>query len=107
MPIPKFIDGYHLPPGEHVCTFEEIKARFGTGCEQRQKVWNAFARCYDRIEELRLNPKVVLVDGSFVTGREYPNDVDAAILLRIEEIAEALEVADHEDKKAILLFART
>lgn len=105
MPIPEFTDDYHLPPGEHVCTFNEVRARFGCAGQQRQKVWNAFARCYDRIQELRLNPELVLLDGSFVTGRPDPHDVDAALLLSMEDVRKALEVADDEDKEAIRLFA--
>ncbi|QQE74004.1 hypothetical protein KDJ56_19390 [Brevibacillus composti] len=103
-PIPDFIDGYHLPPGEHECSFDEIEQRFVNN-PQRQKVWSDYKRLYDRLSSLGLNPKSVLIDGSFVTGREQPGDVDFGALFPPSVVKQALSnVQDSHDKEAIMMF---
>lgn len=78
MAIPDFqVDGY-LPEGVHVATLEEIEHRFG---------WNeSRRRLFDRVREWVVYARTiaaprVLLNGSFVTSKEQPNDVDAACLL--------------------------
>lgn len=107
MPIPEFCDNYHLPPGEHECSLDEIEATFGSRNPQRQKVWSAFIACLARMNQLGLNPTAFLVDGSFVTGRDHPRDVDAAYLLSPATVSAAFANADDEDRQAILMFANT
>lgn len=103
-PIPNFSDDYHLPAGEHVCSFDEIEQRFVTN-EQREKVWADFKRLYDRFSSLGLNPKSIIVDGSFVTGRERPGDVDFGALFPPGVVKQALgSVEDPHDKAAINMF---
>lgn len=56
-----------------------------------------------RLFSLSLFPDAVLVDGSFVTAREVPGDVDFVFLIRPETINQALEVQEDEhDKIAII-----
>lgn len=101
MSIPKFEDGYFLPPGVHCCTLAEIEERFGIDNDQRRKVWSAFKRFLERKVELRLIPEVALIDGSFCTGREFPGDVDAVVLIPPKTIISAWNTGDEHEKRAI------
>lgn len=76
--LPSFDDYGNLPQGIHRCTFEELVERFGTGSDERES----------EISELRQfvgaavasGVRRLLVNGSFVTGKLSPNDVDVVIL---------------------------
>lgn len=104
-PIPDFIDNYHLPAGEHECTFDEIEQKFVNN-SQRQKVWADFKRLYDRFSSLGLTPKSLIVDGSFVTRRELPGDVDFGALILPSVVKKALDdMNDSHDKAAIKMFS--
>ena len=97
--IPEFrADGY-LPEGLYLCSEAEIMFRFGSSSPQRRRLalrirrWIELARM---LSALRL-----LIDGSFVTAKDEPHDVDVVILLpadfqqRIEQGVEAaLEMED-------------
>lgn len=82
MPIPELNTHGLLPPGVHDCTIEEIASRFGIfqGGEQRPllmeklTVFAAEARASGIVRAL-------LVDGSFVTVKAAPNDIDLVIIV--------------------------
>ena len=79
MPIPAFRPDGYLPEGLHLATLEEIALCFGTSTPRRQYLlgrlerWVEFARA---TESLRF-----FVDGSFVTQKPTPGDVDAVVWL--------------------------
>ncbi|MED4041169.1 DUF6932 family protein [Niallia taxi] len=101
--IPNFIDDYHLPPGEHECTFEDIETRF-LSTEIRTKRWDSFIALLKRLNELKLIPEAVLVNGSFVTGRNEPGDVDFCALILPDTIRAALQTDDDHDIGGVQLF---
>jgi hypothetical protein len=104
MPIPDLIGEpvpYWLPPGMHPCTLVEVEARFVYN-EQRQKVWRYFMYVLDRIKDLGRRVNEILIDGSFVTGRELPGDVDAACLVPPDELRALLR--DAENARALTFF---
>lgn len=77
--IPEFrTDGY-LPDGVFLATEAEVTFRFGASSRRRRRLilrlrrWIELAR---EVGALRL-----LIDGSFVTAKQNPNDIDAVILL--------------------------
>ena len=77
--IPEFrTDGY-LPDGVFLATEAEVTFRFGASTRRRRRLilrlrrWIELAR---QVGAVRL-----LVDGSFVTAKLNPNDIDAVILL--------------------------
>lgn len=100
MPIPDFVDEYHLPGHEHECTLEEIEARF-VSTPERKTVWDLFKGLLFRLESLGLEPDKILIDGSFVTGREKPGDVDWCALIDPQKMKIALNAANEEDVAAI------
>jgi hypothetical protein len=77
--IPSFrTDGY-LPEGLFLATEAEVTFRFGAPGPRRRRLALRVRRW---IELTRLvGGRRLLVDGSFVTAKEVPNDVDAVVLL--------------------------
>lgn len=79
MPIPEFrADGY-LPEGVHPATEAEVLFRFGSSTPRRRflalrlRRWLELARAVGAIR--------FFVNGSFVTAKAQPGDVDAVVLL--------------------------
>ena len=76
--IPPFDDFGNLPPGIHRATIEEVRDRFGDGSPEREAEMDelaAFANWAKAFGIIR-----IIVNGSFVTGRLSPGDVDVIIL---------------------------
>ncbi|MDZ4851925.1 MAG: hypothetical protein SGI77_21765 [Pirellulaceae bacterium] len=77
--IPDFRDDGYLPEGLHTATENEVVARFGISSSRRQRLivrlmrWLALARS--------TRASRFLIDGSFVTADENPNDLDAVVFL--------------------------
>ncbi|MCA1295404.1 hypothetical protein LBW89_20565 [Paenibacillus sp. alder61] len=101
--IPEFCDGYHLPEGIHECTIKDIEHAF-LFTEKRKKLWRMFKGLINRLIDVGLTPKAILIDGSFVTGRKEPGDVDFAAYIPPEVVSEAFTTLDEHDKQAITLF---
>lgn len=77
--IPPFrADGY-LPEGLHLASEAEVLFRFGSPTRRRRRLvlrlrlWIELAR--------QIGGRRLMIDGSFVTAKENPNDIDAVILL--------------------------
>ena len=83
MPIPLFNANGMLPTGVHDATLEEIRKSFGSFQRSDQR-----PRLFNRLEELLAAMKrsglfeALLVDGSFVTAKSAPNDIDLIAVLR-------------------------
>lgn len=82
MPIPVLNTDGILPEGVHVCGLDEIKACFGNfqGSDRRPAL---FAALEELVGDLKKSSLIValVVDGSFVTSKAAPNDVDVLIVL--------------------------
>ena len=92
--IPVFRPDGYLPEGLHAAAEAEVTFRFGsTGSRRRRLVlrlrrWVALAR--------QVRARRLLVDGSFVTSKPDPNDIDAVVLLPHdfqEQVARGVEPA--------------
>lgn len=83
MPIPDLNEYGFLPEGVHDCSEEEIENRFG-----RFQRSDCRCRLMERLKEYLRQAKAtglvkaVIIDGSFVTDKEEPNDVDVIVVLR-------------------------
>lgn len=77
--IPPFrADGY-LPNGIYRCSEAELTFRFGSATRRRRRL---ILRVRRWIELSRsVGATRLLIDGSFVTAKPEPNDVDAVVLL--------------------------
>lgn len=77
--IPPFLPDGYLPEGVHLCSEAEVIFRFGSANRRRRHLalrlreWIKLGR--------QVGAKRLLVDGSFVTAKEAPQDVDTVILL--------------------------
>ena len=77
--IPDFRDDGYLPEGLHAATEADATFRFGSGTPRRRRL---ILRLRRWLELSRLTQaRRFLVDGSFVTAKEEPNDIDAVVLL--------------------------
>jgi hypothetical protein len=83
MPIPAITSDGFLPEGVHDCSLAEIQERFG-----QFQVTDARCRLFDRLERFVHQATVsglvaaIIVDGSFVTAKVNPNDIDLILVLR-------------------------
>lgn len=77
--IPDFRSDGYLPVGTFLAAEAEVTFRFGTANRQRRRLVLRVRRWIDLARQARA-PRL-FVDGSFVTAKPEPNDVDAVILL--------------------------
>jgi hypothetical protein len=77
--IAGFDDNGYLPPGIHPATLDEIAARFGESSEIR-RVQMESVRWLVNLAR-RAGVSRLIVNGSFVTDVEEPNDVDCVLLI--------------------------
>lgn len=74
VPIPPFTLKGELPPGVHIADLSEIEERFGLKTERRRKL---MAGLKEALKLLKLgNVSKVYIDGSFVSHKDEPDDVD-------------------------------
>lgn len=76
--IPRCNDDGYLPPEIHPATLEELAARFGQGSELRQVQMESVRWLVDLAR--RAGAIRIVVNGSFVTEKLEPNDVDCVVL---------------------------
>ncbi len=77
--IPPFrADGY-LPDGVHACAEPEAIFRFGGGSRRRRRLVARLRRWL--VLGRQVGAQRLLLDGSFVTAKREPEDVDAALFL--------------------------
>jgi hypothetical protein len=76
--IPPFNEFGYLPPGIHVCTFDELVARFGSGSPEREVESQELAEFVDWAR--RSGVSRMIVNGSYATSKISPYDVDVVIL---------------------------
>jgi hypothetical protein len=81
------VDGYDsriqrrrvFPPGVHTATLGEIAARFGQESELRRAQMESLGWLVDLAR--RAGARRLIVNGSFVTDKFEPNDVDCALMV--------------------------
>ena len=79
MPIPEFrADGY-LPDGVHQATEPEVVFRFGASTPRRRFLVLRLRRWLELVRAV--GALRFLVDGSFVTSKALPGDIDAVVEL--------------------------
>jgi hypothetical protein len=76
--LPPFDDFGNLPAGIHPCSIDELVSRFGGGSEERE---TQIVELLHFIEAAKsTGVRRLMVNGSFVTGKLAPNDVDVVLL---------------------------
>ena len=83
MPIPPLTADGLLPPGVHSSTLEEVRQQFASfqGSDRRIQL---FSRLDGLVTELRRSGRfsTIVIDGSFVTAKPVPEDIDIIVTLR-------------------------
>ena len=79
MPLPALRADGTLPPGVYQASLDEVFAAFPATTPERVALNNALADCVATVQRLSLADQMVL-DGSYLTGKSDPGDVDMAVL---------------------------
>ena len=74
MAIPNFEDNGDLPSGEHFATLPEIEDRFGKLNECREKLMAGLKAAAINLQKAGV--RKAWIDGSFVTDKKEPSDID-------------------------------
>jgi hypothetical protein len=82
MPIPALNDRGFLPEGIHDCTIDEAQARFGVfqASDRRPQLWTKLCEFLREAKACGI-VEAVLLDGSFVSGKPAPNDIDLILVV--------------------------
>ncbi|QDU87520.1 hypothetical protein Pla175_08820 [Pirellulimonas nuda] len=79
--IPEFRSDGYLPEGLYVATEAEVSFRFG-GTGRRRRLVLRVRRWIELAREVEA--KRMLIDGSFITAKSEPDDVDAVVWLPLD-----------------------
>jgi hypothetical protein len=97
--LPPFRPDGYLPEGVHVCSEAEVLFRFGSSSRRRRRLVLRLRRWLELGRQV--GARRLLVDGSFVTAKAEPQDIDSVIFLpedftrQLErEFAPALELEE-------------
>jgi hypothetical protein len=77
--IPPFRPDGYLPIGIHLATEVEVTFRFGTPSRRRHRLMLRLRRWIELGRAV--GAQRLLLDGSFVTAKMEPNDIDAVLLI--------------------------
>lgn len=77
MPIPEFTEYGLLPQGVHDCTPDEAEQLFCSN-EHRSAIWSGLKEFLAWAATLP-TPSAILLDGSYVTDKPMPEDVDVVV----------------------------
>lgn len=83
MPIPDFEQDGFLPIGIHDCTIEEISERFGRFqiSDRRPSLNEGLISYFRELRDANIG-KYLIVNGSFVTSKDNPSDIDVLLVLK-------------------------
>lgn len=83
MPIPDYNSDGLLPAGIFTCSLEEIEQHFGRfrGTDRRP---NLTGKLIEYMRELRSAniAKSIIINGSYITDIDQPNDIDVLLILK-------------------------
>ena len=97
MPIPPLNAEGLLPAGIHEATLDDVRQRFGVFRQTDRRV-QLFGRLEQLVASLRCSKLfvAVIVDGSFVTAKPQPEDIDLIVVLhRQHDWTADLSAADY------------
>ncbi|MBU4228133.1 hypothetical protein KJ813_08110 [bacterium] len=93
--LPEFNKYGNLPAGIYKSSISCIENKFGTSSEERISLFNDFRKFLKMLSPFKKNIKRLILDGSFVTSKESPGDIDCIMIINnnfrfIPEIVEEL-----------------
>jgi hypothetical protein len=72
--IPPLNKAGELPPGEHEASLPGVKKRFGRSSAQREELMSGLESAAENLQAAGV--RKIWIDGSFVTSKKEPKDVD-------------------------------
>lgn len=83
MAIPPLNADGLLPAGTHECTLDEVRERFGSfqRTDRRPRLFGDLERYWRDLSRAEI-AKYLIVNGSFVTSSDAPNDIDVLLVLK-------------------------
>ena len=83
--LPAFDHHGLLPDGVHDCTLDEVQARFGVfqSSDRRPQLWAKFKEFFMQAKASQLVLELLL-DGSFLTAKSDPDDIDFVVVVSSE-----------------------
>lgn len=90
--IPPFNDDGYLPPGIHFATLDEIAERFGSGSEIRRVQMESIRWLIGMAA--RAGVTRIVLNGSFATDQEEPNDVDCVLLVAPDSLLDEVALLE-------------
>ena len=93
--LPEFNKYGNLPAGIYKSSITCIENKFGKSSEERISLFNNFRKFLKILSPFKKNIKRLILDGSFVTSKESPGDIDCIMIIEnnfrfIPEIVEEL-----------------
>lgn len=82
----RFNEVGNLPPGRYEMPFNEAKTLFVDAfpdSETRLENWNCFMEYVENLITLGINDMQMWIDGSFVTNKTNPNDIDCVLYIKV------------------------
>ena len=80
--IPKLNKDGYLPQGVHRAGLTAIKRRFGVSSRIRKELFKNMLSLVQLLRKHKGNVKKFLLNGSFVTSKESPEDFDCILIVR-------------------------
>ena len=93
--LPEFNKYGNLPTGIYKSSITCIENKFGKSSEERILLFSDFRKFLKMLSPFKKNIKSLILDGSFVTSKESPGDIDCIMIIEnnfrfIPEILEDL-----------------
>ena len=79
--IPEFNKHGNLPAGIYKSSIICIENKFGKSSEERISLFNDFRKFLKMLSPFKKNIKRLILDGSFVTSKESPGDIDCIMII--------------------------
>jgi hypothetical protein len=99
--IPQFrVNGY-LPPGIHKATLREFEKRFCEQTAERRELFVKFGNLLSLLEKHKNMILHIIIDGSFVTLKPNPGDMDIILILAKDFDFESPEALRLQRAKAV------
>ncbi len=74
MSVPALQANGELPPGEHQASLDEVEAMFGSSTHRRKLLMRGLREAASNFELSGV--RTLWIDGSFITDKKEPNDID-------------------------------
>jgi hypothetical protein len=80
MPVPQLVKAGLLPDGIHDATLAEIEQAFGIANDTRIELFENLKTFCEELSVFGSLIKGIFVDGSFVTSKSVPGDIDVVVV---------------------------